>query len=59
MLCGACQKFDVKLWKNTGPFFYNPVFALYDLSEEKKSGNSNKLVSSIEIERWIEDGGRN
>ena len=58
MLCGACQKFDVKLWKNTGPFYYNPVLALYDSQAEKTHSNS-KTVSSIEIERWAEDGGQN
>lgn len=26
MICGACQNFDLKLWKNTGAFYYNPVF---------------------------------
>lgn len=36
MFCGACQKFDVNLWKNTGPFFYNPVLSLYDFHSEKK-----------------------
>jgi hypothetical protein len=58
MLCGASQKFDVKLWKNTGPFYYNPVLALYDLPAEKTSETS-QLVSSFEIDRWVEDGGRN
>ena len=58
MLCGACQKFDVKLWKNTGPFYYNPVLPLYDLHSEKPPSKS-QVVSSFEIDRWVEDGGQN
>jgi hypothetical protein len=41
MLCGACQKFDVKLWKNTGPFYYNPILALYDFHSEKTYSSEN------------------
>ncbi len=35
LICGACQNFDVKLWKNTGAFYYNPISSLYD-SQTKK-----------------------
>lgn len=25
MICGACRNFDLKLWKNTGAFYYYPI----------------------------------
>ena len=37
--CGACQKYDLKLSKTTGPFYYNPVLALYDPPAEKTLKN--------------------
>lgn len=36
MNCGACQNFDVKLWKNTGAFHYAPIPALNNSQTEKK-----------------------
>lgn len=58
MVCGASQQFDVKLWKNSGHFYYNPILALYDLPMEK-TYKTSQFVSSFEIERWAEDGGQN
>ncbi len=36
MICGACQNFDVKLWKNTGTFYYDSIPSLDDSESEKK-----------------------
>lgn len=58
MICGASQRFDVNLWKSTGPFFYNPVLELYEFHSEKNHSNS-KLVSSIDIDRCVEDDSQN
>ena len=35
IFCGACQNFDVKSWRNVGPFYYKPVLALYDSHKQK------------------------
>jgi hypothetical protein len=58
MLCGASQKFDVKLWKNIGPFYYNPVLELYS-SPTEKTYKTSQLVSSPEFNKGTEDGGQN
>ncbi len=57
MECGAHRKFDIVRWKNTGPYYNNPVLALYESFSVKKD-NKSKAVSTFEIARWVEDGGK-
>jgi hypothetical protein len=56
--CGACRKFDMIRWESVGPYYYNPILALYDTPlKPKRSCDVN--ISVFEVDRWAEDGGRN
>jgi hypothetical protein len=56
MECGAHRKFDMVSWKNTGPYYHNPVVALYDSpSEIIKSSKSRAEVSEFLLLKWLDE----
>ena len=54
--CGACRKFDMVSWKSVGPYFYNPVLALYETPPILNKSIETQVLPALEIKNRAEDG---